>query len=215
MSLQTVLYAETSAALFNGVFSDRCRQFVDRHAWNLCVTSDGHEIDEYDGDGSHYIVVDDDGKHLTSCRLRPCNDRTMLLDHFSEVFPQAEPFLRRQSGVLYELTRFLRAPDLSIRQGSLALIEFAQALDRFRDENEAVGFVAVVYPGVSRFLRQNGVRFIIIDVSELDGRKVQLICLTQAVAADQLLVRQKDYAHGITAGRPVPQKPHPHHSMAA
>lgn len=206
----TTLYSNLSDGIFDAIFSDRCRQFVDRHSWDLCVTPEGHEIDEYDGDGSEYLVVHDRGRHLTSCRLRRATTRTMLIDHFTEAFPGANTFLRRQPGALYELTRFLRAPDLSARESVRVLVEFATGLDRFRDERGAMGFVAVVYPGVSRFLRQNGVRFLMLDDSMLGGRRVELICLTQAVAAEQLLIRQRAYARGE-----VEQRPTPRHSVAS
>jgi N-acyl-L-homoserine lactone synthetase len=178
---------------------------VDRHEWNLCVTPERHEIDEYDDDGSEYLVVHDEGHHLTSCRLRQAASRTLLIDHFAGIFPGAEDFLHRQRDALYELTRFLRTPDLDARQSVRVLVEFARGLDEFRDERHVSGFVAVVYPGISRFLRQNGVRFIVLDIATLGGRRVELICLTHAVATPRLLRLQNAYARGEIAYRPTPR----------
>lgn len=206
MKLEMVTNSDVPDALRNSVFTDRARQFIGRHSWDLSVTPEGYEIDEYDDDGSEYLIVHDKGDHLTSCRLRPFSVRTMLLDHFSEIFPNAEPFLRQQSGSLFELTRFLRSPKLTAREGAAALIEFAQGLDHYRDEHGSVGFVAVVYPGVSRFLRQSGVRFLVLDVSTMDGKRVELICLTQAVADPALLDRQRAFGRGETNIRPAPPR---------
>lgn len=206
MNLETIIETSLSGALFDSVFTDRSHQFVNRHSWDLCVTPEGHEIDEYDNDGSEYLVVHMGGHHLTSCRLRPFSVRTMLLDHFAGIFPCADPFLRQQSGFLYELTRFLRSPELTARQSVLALVEFAKGLDRFRDDRGSMGFIAVVYPGVSRFLRQNGARFLVLDVSIFDGKRIELICLTQAAATSQLLDRQHAFARGDLDVRPAPRR---------
>lgn len=216
MAIETMTYSEVPEELYHSVFSDRRHQFVARHEWDLCVTPEGLEIDEYDTEGSEYLVVHEGGRHLTSCRLRLASRPTMLLDHFTELFPRAEDFLKRQAGRVYELTRFLKAPSLTVHEGTAALLAFAEGLDRFRDERDAVGFVAVVYPAVSRFLRQSGVRFLVLDVSELAGRKVELVCLTQAVAAAALLARQNAFAIGAQLTRPTSGRPAcPSESIAA
>lgn len=191
MSVSIDTYSELPETLFEAVFSDRCHQFITRHKWDLCVTPEGYEIDEYDGEGTEYLVAHENGRHLTSCRLRPVTLSTMLIDHFADVFPAAETFLRSQSGRLYELTRFLRSPALSVREGIGAQLAFAKALDNFRDMHEAVGFIGVVYPGVSRYLRQSGVRFLVLAVSRIDGRRAELICITQAAAPKRILIRQQ------------------------
>lgn len=203
MNIEVGLYRAPPALLRHSLFADRRDQFVGRHEWDLCVTPEGHEIDEYDAGGSEYLVVHDGMRHLTSCRLRPAAQNTMLLDHFADTFTGAEAFLNAQAGRLYELTRFLKAPSLSVHEGAGALLAFAKGLDRFRDERDAVGFVAVVYPAVGRFLRQSGVRFLVLDTAVIGGHQAQLICLTQAVAATRLLTRQLAYAMGDAPTRPT------------
>jgi N-acyl-L-homoserine lactone synthetase len=215
VTIEAGVYTRLSEALFRTVFADRHHQFVARHKWDLCVTPEGYELDEYDRDGAEYLVVHRQGRHLASCRLRSASSRTMLLDHFAKAFPRAEDFLRFQPGRMYELTRFLKSPALNVREGAVALLNFARALDRFRDEREAVGFVAVVYPSVSRFLRQSGVRFLVLDVSTLDGKKVELICLTQAVAVARLLGRQRAYVLDHSRRRPLVSDPDLGASLAA
>lgn len=203
MSISVGTYSKLPDTLFETLFSDRRRQFITRHKWDLCVTPEGYEIDEYDREGTEYLVVHENNRHLTSCRLRPVTLSTMLIDHFTDAFPAAENFLRSQSGRLYELTRFLRAPSLSVREGIRAQLAFAKALDQFRDEREAVGFIGVVYPGVSRYLRQSGVRFLVVGVSTIGGRRVELICITQSVPAKRLLVRQHANALNLPCPRPM------------
>ncbi|MEM9270053.1 MAG: hypothetical protein AAGA78_14085, partial [Pseudomonadota bacterium] len=50
----------------------------------------------------------------------------------------------------------------------------------FRDAQRLTGFVAVVFPQVCRFLDSIGVRYLVISKSQLDGREVDLICITHA-----------------------------------
>ncbi|MEE4211187.1 MAG: acyl-homoserine-lactone synthase [Parvularcula sp.] len=203
MSISANIYSRLPDALFDTVFSDRHMQFMSRHKWDLCATPEGYEIDEYDGYGTEYLVVHSNGNHLTSCRLRPFALSTMLLDHFSDVFPAARSFVRSQPGHLYELSRYLRAPSLTVRQGTAAQMAFANALDRFRDDREVTGFLAVVYPEVSRFLRQSGVRFLIIGASVINGHRIEMICITQAVAGSRLRDRQQVFAQSNSGPRPM------------
>ena len=176
--------SELCSTLYHSLFSDRGRQFVDRHKWDLCVSPGGLELDEYDTDDSHYIAVCEAAKHLGSCRVRHCGDGTMLLDHFRSVFPNAAGFLKMQRGRVFELTRFCRSPDMSVEQSARMLGVLAEELDQFRDRKNLVGFVAVVFPAVARFLDRIGVRYLTLDSSYIDGKRVQMICITHAVAAD-------------------------------
>ena len=89
------------------IFADRGRQFVDRLKWNLCVTPQGLEFDEYDDEHSMYLAVTNKGEHLGSCRVRPVRQSTMLMDHFLAQFPEAEDFLRMQRGRVWELDAVL------------------------------------------------------------------------------------------------------------
>jgi N-acyl-L-homoserine lactone synthetase len=173
--------------LANTLFLDRTRQFVGRHGWDLCVTPDGLEVDTYDDEASTYIVASDRERHLGSVRVRPVSAGTMLMDHFAEIFPEAERFLALQPKNLYELTRFCRDPGLSVLESARVLDCLAVGLDQFRDAQGATGFVAVVFAPVARFLGRIGVRYIRLGVSEIDGRSSHLICITHAVAPHRLL----------------------------
>jgi N-acyl-L-homoserine lactone synthetase len=172
---------ELPTALARTIFEDRGRQFVERLNWSLTVTPEGLELDEYDDDQSIYLVVADGMRHLGSCRVRSVRASTMLLDHFLPVFPDAEAFLRQQRGRVWELTRFCRAPDISVDTSGRMLDRLAEQLDSFRDKHRLTGFVAVVFPEIARFLDSIGVRYLTISRGSLDGRVANLICITHCV----------------------------------
>ena len=167
--------------LASSIFADRSAQFVGRLGWDLCVNADGHETDEYDAEGTTYLVVHRGARHLGSCRVRAVSRGTMLLDHFRAVFPLAEAFLSGQGRKVWELTRFCRAPGATASEARQMLAEMAEMLDEFRDRHRLTGFVAVVYPEVGRFLESIGVRYLRLAVSEIDGREAHLICITHCV----------------------------------
>ena len=167
--------------LTDSLFADRGKQFVDRLNWNLCVTPKGYEVDEYDDQHSEYLVVHRNGQHQGSCRVRPTTCSTMIEDHFLESFPDARDFMRMQKGRLYELTRFCRAPNISVEESKQMLKQLAVVLDDFRDRRKLTGFVAVVFPQIARFLDSIGVRYLLISKSTIDGRAAYMICITHAV----------------------------------
>ncbi|MEM9319324.1 MAG: acyl-homoserine-lactone synthase [Pseudomonadota bacterium] len=180
----TCTRTDMPAALADTIFADRGRQFVDRLKWNLCVTPQGLEFDEYDDDSSVYLAITDRDRHLGSCRVRPVRQSTMLVDHFLTNFPEAEDFLRMQRGRVWELTRFCRAPDLSVEHSADMLAELAVLLDGFRDRHNLTGFVAVVFPQIARFLDSIGTRYLTVAKSTMDGAPVHMICITHCVRVD-------------------------------
>ncbi len=181
-------------SLNNSVFVDRGRQFVDRMKWDLCVTPQGYEIDEYDDDDSTYLMVHRFGRHMGSCRVRPTTSNTMITDHFLQYFPDACDFLRMQKRRIYELTRFCRAQDISVEESKVMLKHLAVLLDGYRDRNRLTGFVAVVFPKVARFLDSIGVRYILLSKSTMDGNPVYMICITHAVKVDDAPTRTASVA---------------------
>jgi acyl homoserine lactone synthase len=177
----TCTRAELPPSLARTVFEDRSRQFVDRLNWSLTVTPDGLELDEYDDDQSVYLVVAKGMRHLGSCRVRSVRASTMLVDHFLHIFPDAEEFLRQQRGRVWELTRFCRAPDIPVEVSRRMLERLAALLDGFRDRHRLTGFVAVVFPEITRFLDSIGVRYLTVSRGDMAGRAVHLICITHSV----------------------------------
>jgi N-acyl-L-homoserine lactone synthetase len=176
---------ELPPALARTIFEDRNRQFVNRLNWSLTVTPEGLELDEYDDDQSVYLVIANGMRHLGSCRVRPVRASTMLVDHFLPIFPDAEEFLRQQRGRVWELTRFCRAPDIPVDISRLMLDRLAAVLDGFRDRHRLTGFVAVVFPEITRFLDSIGVRYLTVSQGNMGVRVVHLICITQSVRVQE------------------------------
>lgn len=167
------------------LLQDRRKQFVDRLGWNLCVSPEGYETDEYDVGKTTVLAVHQNGRHIGSCRLRHPKAGTMLADHFGSEFPSAQNFLNLQRNCVWELTRFCRSPTATALESKLMLKILARQLDNFRDEHRLIGFAAVVYPEVARFLRSIGVRYLHLTSSTIDNRPVQLICITHCVSLDE------------------------------
>jgi len=72
--------------LHASMFEDRRRLFVELMGWDVPVTADGHEIDQFDGDAATYIAMADEaGQHLGSLRLLPTDRPHILGDLFPEL----------------------------------------------------------------------------------------------------------------------------------
>jgi N-acyl-L-homoserine lactone synthetase len=166
--------------LTKSVFEDRCSQFVNRLDWDLCVTPEGYEADKYDDDQSEYLIVHNNMKHLGSCRIRSCHTTTMIMDYFLPSFPEAADFLSMQRGRVYELTRFCRSPHISVQDSRVMLSSLAYLLDTYRLQKEIIGYVAIVFPQVARFLDSIGVSYLVISKSNLDAKPIYMICITRA-----------------------------------
>lgn len=164
----------------NSMFLDRRKQFVDRMRWDLNVTSNGGEMDEYDDGNSVYLVVHDKSQHLCSCRVRPIQCATMIVDHFRSSFPNAQEFIAMQNNCVCELTRFCRTPSLSPHQSKLALAQMCSLMDRYRWENRITAYVAVVFPKVARFMDRIGMRYLVLSKSLVNGEMAQFICITES-----------------------------------
>lgn len=120
-SLKSLLQTEFTG---DGMFSDRRRQFVDRHRWELTVDGNGCELDEYDTDDATYIVkTDSDGRHVGSLRMRWVHDGNMIEDHFGSQF-EFDPMGHRKT---IEVTRFCRSPSSNASEEDIssALLEAA------------------------------------------------------------------------------------------
>lgn len=84
------------------MFQDRADQFKSRLGWDVNVTEDGFEHDEYDALNPLYVIWEEpDGSHGGSMRFLPTTGRTMVNDHFDDVIsgPITSP-------LIWECTRF-------------------------------------------------------------------------------------------------------------
>jgi N-acyl-L-homoserine lactone synthetase len=108
---QTMLFIrhedlEAHARVSSQMFRDRARQFKVRLGWDVHVTADGVEVDDYDAPPAVYAIASDQGRHVGSVRLKPTTGPTMINDHFGDL--AGRPLMSKG---LAEVTRFCLAPD--------------------------------------------------------------------------------------------------------
>lgn len=120
------------AALRSAMLKDRKIVLMDRLGWDLQSPDGLHEIDEYDGDDTLYLIVHqpETGRHLGSVRLLPSTGAHLLGDKFAHLCADAVP----TGPDVCEITRLVTSPGLSRsealqvrRQLSIALFEHALA----------------------------------------------------------------------------------------
>jgi N-acyl-L-homoserine lactone synthetase len=111
----------------------RWRIYVEERGWRELremQPEPGLERDQYDDVRAHYLLaVDGDGGVQGAMRVRPADDRSLLLDRFSHLLDDPAALADRTD--VWELTRLLRAPLSRDREGlvrysmNCALIEFS------------------------------------------------------------------------------------------
>ncbi|MDH7974494.1 acyl-homoserine-lactone synthase [Sphingomonas sp. AR_OL41] len=110
--LSTTLQTSNDDAL-RAMFAARKRVFIDLLKWDLPALDGKFEIDEFDNEHAHYLILlDRDGGHLGSTRLLPTTRRHILGGLFASLCDGPVP----TGPVTYEITRFcldrsLRAPE--------------------------------------------------------------------------------------------------------
>lgn len=117
--------------LFDHMFRDRKRVFVDGLGWQLPMADAVREIDQFDTDGAVYLaaVGGDGDRHLGSVRLLPTTQPHLL----DQVFPALCSDGTPTGSSIWEASRLCASPDLRDsrtilgvhRRLALAMIEFA------------------------------------------------------------------------------------------
>lgn len=99
--------------LRDSMFRDRAYQFKERLKWDVTVSEEGFETDEYDEMNPLYMIYEmPDGSHGGSMRNLPTTGNTMINDHFSNLTDGVQ----FSSPLIWETTRFCLSP----RAGKLA-----------------------------------------------------------------------------------------------
>lgn len=89
--------------LAESMFRDRAEQFRNRLRWEVRVTRDGHERDQYDELNPLYVIWEmPDGSHGGSMRFLPTTGRCMINEHFTHVIGGGSVV----SPLIWECTRF-------------------------------------------------------------------------------------------------------------
>lgn len=168
------------------VFQDRAAQFVHRHKWPLKVTANGYEIDDFDADGTRYLVVHRHGVHRASLRLRPAAAGSMVERAFPEIWRDHGAALAG----LVEVTRFCSARHLDGIDRRRSTIELLIGLCRHGRRNGTTGLFGVVYPGVTRAIARSGWACQVLGRYVIDDREVWLARWDCTPEADWALQEQ-------------------------
>ena len=124
--------APTESPLVSAMLRDRKTVFIDRLGWDLESPDGLHELDQFDGEDTLYLVVHqpDTMRHLGSVRLLPSTGPHLLGDVYPHLCADGVP----RGPDVWEITRLVTAPGLSRtealqvrRQLSIALYEHALA----------------------------------------------------------------------------------------
>ncbi|WP_439546525.1 acyl-homoserine-lactone synthase [Sandarakinorhabdus sp.] len=130
LALRTRGRGSDHAAIRSAMWQDRKRVLIDRLGWDLQSPDGLHELDQYDGDDTLYLIVHqaETGRHLGSVRLLPSTGPHLLGDVFAHLCSDGVPV----GPDVWEITRLVTAPELSRaealqvrRQLSVALFEHA------------------------------------------------------------------------------------------
>ncbi len=95
--------------LRDSMFRDRATQFKERLKWDVTVSEEGFETDEYDAQNPLYMIYEmPDGSHGGSMRNLPTTSETMVNDHFLDLIGD-QPII---SPLIWETTRFCLSPNV-------------------------------------------------------------------------------------------------------
>lgn len=134
------------------MLAHRGQQFIGRLNWDLPGATRECEIDQYDAPGTTYCVVEKDGAHAASLRLRAPDTVTMTEDAFGHLWAPVADTLA--DGL--EVTRFCAAPDLHPDERSKVVSQLLQGLCEYCLERGVERVYGVVFPAVARTIRCAG-----------------------------------------------------------
>jgi len=132
ISHMTLADANTYPALFESMYEDRKKIFVDRLRWDLDHNG-RKEVDNYDTSDAAYLILNDSqsGLHLGSVRLLPTTKGHILSDVFPFLCEGEVPTGNR----VWEITRLVVSPDAKRRDRLMirnmlgrAMIEYGLAV---------------------------------------------------------------------------------------
>ncbi|AXB80462.1 acyl-homoserine-lactone synthase [Novosphingobium sp. P6W] len=138
-----VIYDGGSAnddALLAQMFLERKRVFIDLLGWDLPVRDDRFELDQFDLPTTRYVVcASDQGEHLGSLRLIPCDQPYLLGAIFPSLCADAPP----SSPDIWEISRLCLSRSIRAADGLNARNCLATALVQLALEEGIVGYCCV------------------------------------------------------------------------
>lgn len=115
-------------SLRESMFRDRAIQFHDRLKWDVGLTPEGLEIDQYDELNPLYVIWENsDGVHGGSMRFLPTTGRTMVNEHFSHIVED----VAFRSPFIWECTRFCLSENGSSNVASILMAGGAELMRQF------------------------------------------------------------------------------------
>jgi len=116
------------ALLQRTMFEDRADQFKTRLGWEVEVTADGQERDEYDDLNPLYVIWEKvDGTHGGSMRFLPTTGRTMVNEHFLNLTDG----VAFQSPLIWECTRFCLSRDTEVGAAAALMLAGGEIMQNF------------------------------------------------------------------------------------
>jgi acyl-homoserine lactone synthase len=138
-----VIYKGGSAnddALLAQMFLERKKVFIDLLGWDLPALDDRFELDQFDLSSTLYIIcADDQGEHLGSLRLIPCNQPYLLGTIFPTLCAAAPP----ASPDIWEISRLCLSRSVRAAERTKARNHLATALVQLALDNGIAGYCCV------------------------------------------------------------------------
>ena len=114
--------------LARSMFQDRAAQFAMRLGWDVRITSEGEERDQYDALNPLYVIWQgEDGRHGGSMRFLPTVGRTMVNEHFLHLTNG----VRIESPLIWECTRYCLAPGAGPQVAAALILAGGEILQGF------------------------------------------------------------------------------------
>lgn len=153
--IEVVQYSEYKRknTLLKSMYRDRAFQFKDRMGWDVQVSEEGEETDEYDKPGAFYIVSKSScGSHAGSLRLMSMSGQNMLSDHFCALLQEIEI----DASNMWECTRFCISPSLKPNQARRTVSDLLVAAGEFGLTMKISSFLAIFDKRMLRVYRCAG-----------------------------------------------------------
>lgn len=115
--------------LARSMFTDRAEQFARRLKWDVTVTPEGEERDQYDALNPLYVIWErPDGTHGGSMRFMPTTGRCMVNEHFAFL----NGGMRIESPFIWECTRFCLSPGAHMRASAALVLGAGEVMQHMR-----------------------------------------------------------------------------------
>jgi N-acyl-L-homoserine lactone synthetase len=152
---------EHRSGLFEEMFRQRKKVFIDQKKWDIDAVNGEFEIDEYDRDDTVYVCsLAPDGSLAGSIRLLSTLTDHMAAGAFKDMFPQ----LTIRSPTIWEATRFAVPDDRHVQPNgvSRAACEVMLGTCLFGLEHGISQLTAIYEAPMARIYRKCGVRHYIL-----------------------------------------------------